>query len=598
MISKIKRLLKRQPPFHVQAQAMPEETLRAIVTSELRRGLTASQIGVSYAISIQFASTDPRLAAQIANAIANQYLDNLIGAKEEATDRVNQWMSQRIADLGQQVEAAEQAVVEFRNKMNDEAGGGIETTNQLLAELNSRLVTTSAERADAEVRYRLVERLMATDGGLAAVADVVTSPLLETLNRQKSELAQSQAELASTLGPKHPDMVKISAQIADLDRSIEAELRRRIEAMRSDVVVTQNREEALKEQIEEVSQRAEQLASASVRLDQLERTAAATRAVYENFLARFKETSQRSDYQMPEARLISEAEIPIVPSEPRKLLSLTVATVFGVFAGVAFVFFRSVIAAPIRTSTELREASGLPNLALLPFVPQQGRGNETLIEEITGTAASPLMEGVINLRMRIFDNSQGKVPKSLAVTSSRAGEGKSTVCFLLARSLSSIGKSVVILDADLRRSDTLTALGLDRSGLCLVDYLEGRGNQKDLFHHSEMLGADVVLPHRKINHAAELLAGPKASGLISRLSSRYDVIIINCPPVLNLSDAVVLSRYADTTLLVVESGKTPVKMLRDILHRLHEAQIPIIGTAMTKVQQNDVAAREIYGYSY
>ncbi|THD83789.1 hypothetical protein E7811_11060 [Aliigemmobacter aestuarii] len=598
IVSRIKRLVKFDAPFHEKAAAMSDDALRSIVISDIRRALTTSQIGVSYAISVQYSSTDPKVAAFIANAVANQYLDNLIGAKEAATDRVNVWMSQRIADLSQQVQEADAAVVAFRNEMNDAAGGGIETTNQLLAELNSRLVATSAERADAEVRYRLVERMIEAEGGLVAVADVVTSPLLEALNKQRTELALRQAELGSTLGRRHPEMVRISAQIADIDRSIEDELRRRVEAMRSDVSVSQNREAALREQIDEVSQRSEQLATASVRLDQLERTAAATRVVYENFLARFKETSQRSDYQTPEARLISRADVPIVPTAPRKLLSLTVAMLAGVFLGVAFVFGRSIIAHPVRTSTELREATGLPNLALLPYVRGLGDSTSTLRDALTEQSASPLREGVVNVRMRLFDKPPAKRPKVVTVTSARAGEGKSTVCYLLAKSLSATGLSVVILDADLRRSDTVRALGLEKSGLCLLDFLEHGGNLKDLLHHSDLLGADVVLPHRRVNTAADILADPKMSGLIARLSSRYDVVIVNGPPVLNLLDAVVLARYADTTLLVVESGQTPVKMLRDILHRLQEANVTIAGTVMTKVRHNDVAAREVYGYSY
>lgn len=598
MVSWFKRMLKGADPFYVTAQSLPEETLRSIVITNLRGALSASQIGVSYAISVQFSSTDPMVAAEIANAVANQYLDNLIGAKEAATDRVNQWMAQRIAELSKQVEAAEAAVVEFRNQMNDEAGGGVETTNQLLAELNSRLVATSAERADAEVRYELIQRMMSEGGGLAAVADVVTSPLLESLDQQKTELELRQAELGSTLGAKHPDMVRISAQIADIERSIEDELRRRIEAMRSDMVVTQNREDALRDQIKSVSDRAEQLATASVRLDQLERTAAATRAVYENFLARFKETSQRADYQTPEARLISEADVPIVPTAPRKLLSLAIAAVFGLFAGIAFIFFRSVMLAPIRTSTELREATGLPNFALLPYVRKRSKGDNPLIAAMKGDAASPLREGVVNIRMRMFDRQDGKRPKVVAVTSSRAGEGKSSVCYLLAQSLAASGTSVVILDADLRRSDTMATLGLEKSGTCLIDYVEGRGNLKDLIHHSDLLDVDVVVPHRRVNHAADILGNAKIPGLISRLTARYDVVIINGPPVLNLSDAVLLSGYADTTLLVVESGRTPVKMLRDILDRLKEANVKIAGTVMTKVHQRDAAAREVYGYSY
>ncbi len=171
MVSWFKRMLKGTDPFYVTAQSLPEETLRSIVITNLRGALSASQIGVSYAISVQFSSTDPMVAAEIANAVANQYLDNLIGAKEAATDRVNQWMAQRIAELSKQVEAAEAAVVEFRNQMNDEAGGGVETTNQLLAELNSRLVATSA------TALGVATDLWVEDGGRGDLTALLTTVL-------------------------------------------------------------------------------------------------------------------------------------------------------------------------------------------------------------------------------------------------------------------------------------------------------------------------------------------------------------------------------------------------------------------------------------
>lgn len=597
LFSRAKRMIRGGEPFHIVAQRMPDGEIRSIVIDNVRQLLGVSQIGVSYAIGIRFDSPDPRLAADVTNAVADQYIAGQLADKQEATVRANAWLSDRIQELSAQVEAADAAVVEFRIKMTEEAGGGEETTNQLLAELNSRLVATSAERADAEVRHRLVQRLMESEG-LAAVADVVTSPLLETLQRQHTDLASKKAELASTLGRRHPEIIRITAQIEDVERSIEDEVRRRIEAMRSDVSVTRNREAALQEQIKEVSDRAEMLSTASVRLNQLERTAAATRLVYENFLSRFKETSAQSDYQRPEARVIGRAAVPPVPSYPRKSLSLAMAAVFGLSLGTAFVFLRSVFTVPIRTSDELREATRLPLLALLPYVRSFGQRYSWLQREMNSKKPSPFMEGIQLIRAKLFEMPHGKPPRVVMVTSSLASEGKSSICFALARSLSNSGASVVLLDADLRRSDTVRAIGLQRKGLCLVDYLEGKGNFKDLLEHSEILNANVVAPRRSSNNAGDLISSNKMSGLITRLSARHDMVIINAPPVLHLSDPLLLSNYADATLLAVQSGRTSTKIVTRMLERLTEAGADVAGTVMTQVRRKDVAGREVYGYAY
>jgi len=597
LIARIKRTIRGDEPFHIRARALSEETRREMVIDDVLHRLDVSQIGVSYAIWIRFDSPDPQIAAAVANAVADQYIAAQLADKHDATLRANNWLSDRIQELSAQVEAADAAVVEFRIQMTESAGGGEETTNQLLAELNTRLVSTSAERADAEVRYRLVERLMESEG-IAAVADVVTSPLLETLKRQQSDLASKKAELASTLGRRHPEIIRITAQIEDVQRSIEDEVRRRIEAMRSDVSVTRNREAALQEQIQEVSNRSEMLSTASVRLNQLERTAQATRLVYENFLSRFKETTAQSDYQRPEARVIGRAAVPLVPSYPRKTLSMAMAAVFGLSIGVAFVFLRSLFTVPIRTSDELREATNLPLLAMLPFVRSLGRRHSWLRRELNNEKPSPFMEGVQLIRTKLFEMSHGQPPQVVMVTSSLASEGKSSLCFALARSLANSGASVALLDADLRRSDTVRALGLERKGLCLADYLKGKGNFRDIIEHSELLNVDVVAPRRSSNNAADLISSKKMSGLITRLSARHDTVIINAPPVLQLSDALVLSNHVDATLLAVQSGRTSARVVEQTLERLNEAGADVCGTVMTQVRRKDVAAREVYGYAY
>ncbi|WP_212524287.1 polysaccharide biosynthesis tyrosine autokinase [Actibacterium sp. MT2.3-13A] len=596
-IAGIKRLIRGEEPFHVIARRFPDEALRSIVINDVRQRLSVSQIGVSYAIGVRFDSPDPQLAADVANAVADQYIAGQLADKHDATVRANDWLADRIQELSAQVETADAAVVDFRIEMTSAAGGGEETTNQLLAELNSRLVATSAERADAEVRYRLVERLMESEG-LAAVADVVTSPLLETLQRQQTDLTSKKAELASTLGRRHPEIIRITAQIEDVQRSIEDELRRRIESMRGDVSVTRNREAALQEQIKEVSDRAEMISTASVRLNQLERTAQATRLVYENFLSRFKETSAQSDYQRPEARVIGRAAVPLVPSFPRRTLSMAMAAVFGLSIGVAFVFLRSLFTVPIRTSDELREATNLPLLAMLPYVRSLGPRHAWLRRELRNEKPSAFMEGIQLIRTKLFEMSHGKPPNVVMVTSSLASEGKSSLCFALAHSLSKSGASVALLDADLRRSDSVRALGLPRKGTCLVDYLEGKGNFRDLIERSELLDADVITPRRSSNNAAGLISSKKMSGLITRLSARHDMVIINAPPVLQLSDALVLSNHVDTTLMAVQSGRPSARIVKQTLERLNEAGADVCGTVMTQVRRKDVAGREVYGYAY
>ncbi|WP_282169655.1 GumC family protein [Ruegeria atlantica] len=597
LFGRAKRLLRGDDPPHVVAARLPEETLRSWIISAVRDNLSVTQIGVSYVIGVSFQSTDPVLAADITNAIANRYINSQLDSKMDATLRANSWLSDRLAELSVQLEAADAAVVEFKAEMIEIADGNEESISQLLAELNTKLVGSSTERADAEVRLSQVKALQNLDG-LRAVSDVVTSPLLETLTQQRTELTTNQAQLASTLGRRHPDMVRISAQIANIDRSIDTELRRRIEEMRGDVIVTTNRENALRSQIAVVSERADSLAKASVRLGQLERAANANRLVYENFLSRFKETSAQADFQLPEARIIGQAEVPSVPSGPRKTLHMIAAFVFGLSAATAFVFLRNLARSPVNTADELEALTQRRNLALIPYVRHFGSKYRWLRQELSGVEKSQFMENVRTIRTSLFGLGKSRQPKVIMITSSVPAEGKSSLCCALARAISTSKTSVLLLDADLRHPDVRKTLDLPSDGPCLVEYLNGNAKIKDLPIRSDLAGVDVISPSSETASAADLLSSNLFAGLLSRVSARYDVIIVNAPPVLYLSDAILLTKHADTTLVAVRSGKTPAKVVLSSIARLEENGQPVFGTVMTMVRRQDAAARDLGSYSY
>ncbi|MEM1427891.1 MAG: polysaccharide biosynthesis tyrosine autokinase [Pseudomonadota bacterium] len=598
-IAWLKRTIRRVPPAHERARSFTDDQLRKAVIERILSDLSVTQIGISYAIRLSFTSHDPEAAGLVANEVARQYISSQLDMKAEVTSQANSWLSQRIEELSKQVESAEAAVVEFRTGMATQVGGDEETTAQLLSELNSQLVSTSADRADAEVRFKLVEALMES-GGLAAVADVVTSPLLEALDRERATLEAERAELATTFGRLHPDMVHLVAQIDELDRSIRSETQRRVEAMRSDVQVAVSREEALKVQIGDISRRANELSYASVRLDQLERNAEATRAVYEEFLSRFKETSARGDFQLAEARLVGIAETPTSPAAPRKTLALAATGVFGVALGVAMVFLRSVLMAPVRTSRDLRRITGRPVLALVPHISSLFGKYRWLRRELAKrSGVSPFLESIRTLETHLLGTSPIRQPRVLMVTSSLAQEGKSTLCYALAKVMSDHGRRVVVLDADLRRPDSVNALQLSRTEGCLVEALSEEDiTPRQLIKHSDLLDADVVAPVKATQNAVKLISKPAFSGIVTYLMTRYDIVLLNAPPAASLSDTLILSKFADATLLVVKSSAVPEKLVDATVTRLEDAGAHLEGAVFTQVRRGHLAGREVYAYAY
>lgn len=594
-IAWLRRLVRGDPPPHVMAQSYSPEVLRDVVLAHLAEGLTVRQEGIAFAIEILFEAKSPVLAAEVANTIADEYIVSQLEEKLAVSSRANDWLADRLEELSQQVEEAGSAVVEFRANMIEKAGGNEDSISQLLAELNTRLVESSTERADAEIRMSQVEALLEVNG-LSAVADVVTSPLLETLLRQRAELEARQAQLGSSLGPKHPEMVQLSAQIGDLDRSIEKDLKRRIEEMRSEVVVTRNREEALLQQIAGVSARADILARQSVRLSQLERSAEAARIVYGNFLTRYKETSAQADFQTPEARVVNRAQIPLAPSSPRKTLMLLAAFGFGLSGATAFVFLRNLAQAPVMNLREVQSITNLPVLGMLPRIRHFGGRFDWFRKAMMDPKWSNFMDHVNSLRTALQLGPKSSGARVILVTSSLPNESKTTLSCALAKSVLNGGASVVLVDADLRRPDVRKTLGMPQDGGCLIQYIERKLKLKDLIIRSELTGFDVVSSTQSSSHAADLLSANIVSGLFTRLSSQYDFVIVNGPPVLYLSDTVLLAKEADATIMVVRSGRTPAKNLRNSVRRLENAGVSIAGTVLTMVQKSHPAAGDFDMY--
>lgn len=593
IVDGVRTLLSQPAP---EAAPLTDAEVRARTISRLQAAVTVSQIGISYAIRVTARAESPELAAQIANAITDQYVRDQLEAKRDATVRATGWLEERVAELSRQLEEADAAVVAFRTAMTTELGGDAEATEQLLADLNSRYIATRVEQSDSEFRYQMVQALNEV-GGYAAVADIVSSPLLETLDRERAELARRQAELARTLGVRHPQMVGMSAQIEDIERSIEAELRRRIEAIRSDMEMASNRVGSLLQAMESIQQRMSRISAASVTLDQMERSAAAVRETYDSTMTRFMETAAQTEYQRADAQIISIARPPGSPSEPRKMIFMAIAVFFGLSFGVAIAFIREALNKSVHSSEALRQLSNLPVISLLPYVSHKRRDRRWLQNEMRDNHQSLFMESIRTIRARLFDVHTIGRPKVLMVTSSVAGEGKSTACVTLAHSLNRASLSVVVVDADLRRSVSARELGADPKGGCLVDYLSGKIGADKVVQHLPDIGVDMVLPLRPVTHAADLIASKTFGTLIRNLSARYDVVIIDTAPVLAVPDALVISSKSDATLMLVQTNRATNAMVKAALQRLDDAGAVVVGTVLSQVRRKDAVSSEIYDYA-
>ena len=576
------------------AQTSPGDArLRAI--SALDRTLSASQKGRSYVIALTARSADPAKAAKIANTLASIYIEDQLASKYEATERASAFLSRRIADLKQRAEASDAAVEQYRADQSVGEARGQAVAEQQLAEINSQLVTARAARAEAEARHDQIRRRIDEQGETAA-ANLLSSPLILSLRQQRAEVKRREAELATRYGPKHPKMINVKAELGDIRSAISTELRKRVASLANDVEVALAREAALTAALTDVEDRNVDLSRASVGLRQLEREANANRRIYEDVLTRAKETAETGELQQADARIIARADPPLAPAAPRKTLIAGLAAIGGGLAGLGLVFLAELMANTFRTGSEAQRITGLPVLAKLPAV-RAARRRGRVLDNLRSTPNSALAEAVRGLRNALVLANLDKPPKTVMITSAAPGEGKSTTSLALAYLSARMGKRAVVVECDLRRPSLAKALGGaaddDRD---LVAALRGGIELEEALWPVGDDGAFALPVARPTPQAADILSSERFSDLVERLTRSFDLVVLDTPPALAVSDTAAVARVADAAVFLTRWDHTPRQAVTESLAKLEEAGAPAVGLALTMVDPKKEAAYEYGGY--
>ena len=291
----------------------------------LKGGLSVKRVGFSYVIEIAFRSTNPDLAARIANGIADAYILDQMEAKYQATQRASSWLQDRIRELRDQSSAAERAVIQFKTQNNIVTTGGGEKGGRLIseqqvAELSSQLIIARAQSAEARARLDRIETVLHTDSQDATVdatvADSLRNEVVNNLRSQYLTLARREADWTPRYGANHLAVVNVRNQMREIQNSIRNELQRIAETYKSDYQIAQQREEGVQKELSQAISRSQQTDQAQIALHELESNSQTYRTLYDNFLGRYMELVQQQSFPITEARVISGATPPTQKSSP------------------------------------------------------------------------------------------------------------------------------------------------------------------------------------------------------------------------------------------------------------------------------------------
>ncbi len=571
------------------AETDPANAELLSVISALQSSTQISNDGKSYVMNIHVESEDPKLAATLANAYADAYLNAQLDAKFQAVQRASAWLNDHLADLQSKTEAADRAVQQFAAAHNltqtMNANSNANVTSQQVSELNTQLVLASADLAQKEASLKQVQDSLKT-GGVSAAAQVLSSPLIQNLREQQSALITKEADLATRYKPEHPAIINIKAQERDLEQKIQDEINRIVHGMEGDVVAARAKVNSLRQSLTGLQSSPQN--DAQVQLHELQREADANRTLYENFLTRFKQTSAEEDIQEPDARIISLAMVPNKPSYPRKLPFIGVAFLGSVMIGIFAAFGVERLDVGFRTGEQFEKMVQVPVLGLEPALISGESPHDVVIQR----PVSSYSESIRSIRTALNYSDVDNPPKVVMVTSSLPDEGKTVFALSLARSVAKSGGKALLIDCDLRRPSIAKQFNVEPKPGLLAFFDDSADKSKIISIDAESGMNFITVPSGTPN-PQDLLGSKHMRALIDVMRDRYDLIVLDTPPLLAVSDALVLSHVVDATIFLVRWAKTPRQVVMGAMKSFRTLGGKLAGVVLARV---DMHKHATYGY--
>ena len=576
------------PPQPLTAQERHE----AFVDLVLSR-VAVERLGLTYVIGIGYTDPKPARAAAIANAFSQAYIEESLQGKSDATRQAGGYLNDRLRELSNQAAADAGAVQQYKVGHNLLGTNGATLTEQEISNLNAQIATARAEAAADQARVETARAQLKHGSAGDDVGAALTSPVVQSLRSQRAQISGQLAELNSRYGPKYPDVLKAQQQLSDLDVQIRGEIKRVISNLQASAQVSAGRLSSLEQTLGQSRGVLATDTQSQAGLIELQQKATASQALYDNYLARFKEIMASAGTEQSDARIVALAQVPQVPTSPRIVLDLAlgviVAGVFGVIAGVIAELMDRSLASGLEVERRLRTSY----LGSIPLLGSVARGNRRQpADYVIANPFSVFSEAFRNLKVSVLQARETSGSAVVAVTSPLSGEGKTTTSVCLGETSSLQGARTIVVDCDLRRR-TLQRFLERTPEVGLVELISGQATLDEVVMVDEKTGLHFLpLAQGKLT-ANDVFGGEAMDELLIELRRRYDFIILDTAPLLALADARTLAAKCDAVVLLCRWRKTPQDAVKSALRLLQTSGAPMAGVALTRV---DVRKQSAHGY--
>jgi capsular exopolysaccharide synthesis family protein len=522
--------------------------------------------------------------------------------------QASDWLSKQLVDLEMKVQTSQEKLVQYQKEHEilgiDEKQN---ITTSKLDELNKELTAAESDRMEKESVYRLVQ---SGDPDTAAAAAVTagtgtsTSGLMEKMREQQADLKIQIAQLSTQFGNSYPKVVQLNTQLKEVDAQLQIEMTKVVSRVRSGYLASLQHESMLRQAMDIQKQQANKLNENAIQYSLLKRDVESYRTLYEGLMEKLKEAGVTAGLRSNNIRSVDKARVPTAPSEPNVPRNLTFALALGFTTGIGLAFLLEGIDNTVRTPEQAQVISGLPSLGMIPLGSKNGieaaarrltvATSREAVELVTQSRPqSQMAEAYRALRTSLLLTSLGGPPKVILVTSALPQEGKTTTSINTAIVLAQKGTRVLLIDADLRRPSIHKTLGMGpKTGLSNV--LTGNATLQQAVVRSPLLPTLFILTAgTPPPNPAELLASSNMRDILAELREEYDHIIVDTPPTLSVTDAVVMSTRADAVVLVIRSGQTTKQALRRSRELLLQVNARVAGVLLNAV---DLTSPDYYYY--
>jgi capsular exopolysaccharide synthesis family protein len=439
------------------------------------------------------------------------------------------------------------------------------------------------ERLDKQTLYEQLNQIRQSGAALDTFTPILANGVIQGLKAELAGLQRERAQLAERLGDAHPDMIKVTTSIAGTEHRLNDEISKIVEGIENDYRGAQAREKAMAEALEVQKREVLELSQKSIGFNALQRDAASTQQMFDTVLQRVKETELSGELQTNNAKILDRAEVPRVPVWPRKRLNLIVALLGGAFIGIGLSFTREYLNPRLSTRDDIVAGLGLPVLGTAPKINR--------LKALSAVDALPpaFQEAMRAIRTRILLSPIASTARALAVTSTNAGEGKTMIASNLAASMAMAGRRVLLVDADLRRPQLHQMFSIPKAP-GLSDLLLDRAEPSETFLESPVPGLYLLPAGADVTSPNDALDSERLTRLIDRFGEEFDVVVLDCPPVMPVADATIIANAATSVLFVVGSGTTSRGDAQVAIDKLASVQVQVVGVVLNKARPDSASA--------